>query len=283
VNYRLGPDSGMPQSVRVLLTINVALFLVDFLGRGAWVTPWLALDPWAVRHEFQVWRVVTYMFVHSTASIWHIVFNMLMLWMFGAPVAREMGERSFLMLYFGAGIFAGLCSMAWYGLLGDPTTIVGASGALFALLFAFARFFPDQRLLMMFLFPVPVRYAVIIIGAIELLLITSNDRIAHAAHLGGALFAFIYFRWLHGRFGGGAGLAANWKHRQVKKRWEQAQRDGERLREAMEEIDPILRKIGREGMDSLTREERKKLEQVSEMKRRLHGTQAPVSDYYKNR
>jgi membrane associated rhomboid family serine protease len=283
MNFRLSPDSGMPLSVRVLFILNIGFFLGDFLTRGAYFSAWMALDPWAVTRDFQVWRLVTYMFVHDAGSIWHIVFNMLMLWMFGVPVAREMGERSFLTMYLGAGVFAGLCSMAWYGAMSDPTVIVGASGPLFALLVAFARFFPDQQLLMMFIFPVPVRYAVIIIGVIELLLITSNDRIAHVAHLGGALYAWIYLRWFFGR-GGGGGFAANWKHRQVKKRWENAQRDGEKLREAMEDIDPILQKIGREGMDSLTRDERRKLERVSEMKRKLHGGgNAPPSDYYKNR
>lgn len=281
MNFRLSPESGMPLSVRILLVLNVGFFLGDYLTQGAYLRPWLALDPLAVTREFQVWRLVSYMFLHDIGSVWHILFNMLMLWMFGPPVAREMGERSFFTLYLGAGIFAGLCSIAWYGSMGIPTIIVGASGALFALLVAFARFFPDQQLLMFFIFPVPVRYAVIIIGVIEILLVNSNDGVARVAHLGGALYAWVYLRWFFGR--GGAGFTAQWKHRQVKKRWENAQRDGERLREAMEDIDPILQKIGREGMESLTRDERKKLERVSEMKRKLHGNGAPPSDYYRNR
>jgi hypothetical protein len=76
---------------------------------------------------------------------------------------------------------------------------------------------------------------------------------------------------------------AQWKHRRVKKRWMEAQREGDRLREAMEEIDPILHKIGRDGIQSLTREEKRKLDRVSEMKRRLHGQSAEISEYYKDR
>ena len=281
MNYRMAPDNAMPLSVRALLMLNVGIFLVDFITRGAFLSSWLALSPWAVTHEFQVWRLFTYMFVHDHGSVMHIVFNMLMLWMFGAPVAREMGERSFLTLYLAAGVFAGLCSLVFYGATGNPTVIVGASGAIFALLVAFARFFPDQQLLMFFIFPVPVRYAVLIIGAIELLLITSNDRIAHVAHLGGALFAWIYLRfWAQGSNGS---IVAQWKHRQLKKRWADAQREGEQLREAMEDIDPILHKIGREGIQSLTRDEKRKLDRVSEMKRRLHGNSETISDYYKDR
>jgi membrane associated rhomboid family serine protease len=271
----------MPLSVRVLLMVNVGIFLVDFVTRGAWLASWLALSPFEVTHGLQIWRLFTYMFVHDHGSVMHIVFNMLMLWMFGAPVAREMGERPFLILYLAAGVFAGLCSLVFYGATGNPSVIVGASGAIFALLVAFARYFPDQQLLMFFIFPVPVRYAVLIIGAIELLLITSNDRIAHVAHLGGALFAWLYLRF--GMPGQGRGFIAEWKHRQVRKRWADAQREGEELREAMEDIDPILHKIGREGMQALTREEKRRLDRVSEMKRRLHSNSESISDYYKNR
>ena len=184
----------MPRIIRVLLTINIAVFLVDFVTGGRYLFPLLALDPWAVTRQHEVWRLFTYMFVHDYRSIMHILFNMLTLWMFGVPVAREMGEGGFLRLYLLSGLFAGLCSLVFYGATGNPTVIVGASGAIYALLVAFAIFFPEQQLLMFFLFPVPVRYAVIIMGAISMLLINSGDGVAHVAHLGGALFAWIYLK-----------------------------------------------------------------------------------------
>lgn len=271
----------MPRIIRILLTINVGVFLADFLTGGRILTPLLALDPLSILHGFQAWRLFTYMFVHDTHGVLHILFNMLMLWMFGAPVAREMGEGGFLRLYLFSGLFAGLCSMLFYGVTGNPAIVVGASGAIFGLLVAFARFYPEQRLLMFFIFPVPVRYAVIILGAIEILLISSNDRIAHVAHLGGALFAWVYLKWFWSSSRGG--FLAQWRQRRNRNRWEKAMRDGERLREAMEEIDPILRKIGESGLGSLTRSERKRLDRVSEMKKRLHGTDLPISDYYRNR
>lgn len=271
----------MPASVRYLLILNVGIYLVDFLTHGAILTPWLALDPESVLHGGQVWRIFTYMFVHSTASFTHILFNMLMLWMFGVPVAREMGEGGFLRLYLLSGLFAGLCSLLFYGFTANPTSIVGASGAIFALMVAFARFFPDQQMLMFFIFPVPVRYAVLIIGAIELLLIGAADNIAHIAHLGGAAFGWAYLQWFWAPSRGG--FLAQWKQRRNRNRWEKAMRDGQKLREAMEEIDPILRKIGAEGIDSLTRAERRRLDEVSAMKKKLHGGDLPISDYYKNR
>ncbi len=280
MNSRFG-SSSMPASVRALLMINVGIYLVDFLTHGTLLTPWLELNQRAVLSDHQVWRVFTYMFVHSTFSFTHTLFNMLMLWMFGVPVAREMGEAGFLRLYLLSGLFAGACSLVFYGFTGNPVSIVGASGAIFALMVAFARFFPDQQMLMFFIFPVPVRYAVIIIGAIELLLIGAADNIAHIAHLGGAAFGWAYLQWFWAPSRGG--FLAQWKQRRNRNRWEKAMRDGQKLREAMDEIDPILRKIGTQGIESLTRAERKQLDQVSEMKKKLHGGDLPISEYYKNR
>lgn len=271
----------MPATIRTLILINVAVFLVDFVTGGRILFPLLALNPWSVTHDFEIWRVFTYMFVHDFRGIIHILFNMLMLWMFGVPVAREMGEKGFLRLYLLAGVFAGLCSLVFYGASGNPATVVGASGAVYALLVAFARFYPDQQLLMFFLFPVPVKYAVLIMAGISVLLINSGDGIAHIAHLGGAVFAWLYLRWFWSPSGGG--LLAQWKQRRNRSRWEKAMRDGERLRQAMDEIDPILHKISTQGLDSLTRAERKRLDEVSALKRKLHGSDLPISDYYKNR
>ena len=182
----------LPRVLKILLLTTVGIFLVDYLTKGQFFYQWLVLVPDAVLVKFQLWRLITYMFVHDySPPILHILFTMLMLWMFGAPLIPVFGERKFLIFYLSAGFFAGLCSMIFYGVTHNPTVIVGASGGLFALLFAFARLFPTQEFLMFFVFPVQARYAVLIIGAIELLLITSNDRIAHIAHLGGGSFCLV--------------------------------------------------------------------------------------------
>jgi len=189
------PDGVLPRPIRILIGINVAVFLADFLTRGNYLFTWMALDPLLVTHgHYQYWRLLTYMFAHDYSGFIHILFNMLTLWMFGTPVAHEMGEGKFWRFYLFSGLFAGLCSLAFYAFTGNNAVIVGASGAIFALMFAFARFFPNSQILLFFIFPVSAKYAVLIIGAIELLLITSNDHIAHVAHLGGALFAWLYLR-----------------------------------------------------------------------------------------
>jgi membrane associated rhomboid family serine protease len=266
----------LPRPIRILLIANVAVFLVDFVTRGAYALDWLCLDPGRIVHEFQLWRLVSYMFVHDiTPPFWHILINMLMLWMFGTPVAHAMGERRFWWFYMLSGAFAGLCSLVFYAVTGNPSIVIGASGAIFALMVAFARFFPTQQFLIFFLFPVQAKYAVFIFGGIELLAITSNDRIAHVAHLGGALFAWGFLRWDIQGFNPWEA----WRSRQRKQGLKKKRREEEKLQEAMTDIDPILEKISRHGMQSLTREEKEKLDRVSELKRNRRGNVVDIEDY----
>jgi membrane associated rhomboid family serine protease len=260
----------MPAPVKYLLIANVAIFLIDYLTRGAFLHYPLALDPAEVVGRFQIWRLVTYMFVHDISPPFlHMLFNMLMLWMFGAPVAGVLGDRKFLWMYLSAGVFAGLCSMVFYSIIGGHALIVGASGGLFALMVAFAKFFPTQQFLMFFIFPVQARYAVLIIGAIELLLITSNDRVAHVAHLGGALFAWIFLRLDERGFNPVESLKSAKSAHEARK----IEKAKEVTQEAMIEIDPILKKIKEEGMSALTDEEKNRLERASALKRQ-HKDQA---------
>ena len=277
MNY---PESSIPTPVRTLLFINVGIFLIDYLTHGAYFFQWMALDPRLITHgHHQYWRIFTYMFVHDSGSFMHILFNMLTLWMFGTPVAQQMGENRFWRFYLLAGLFAGFCSLLFYAITRNDAVVIGASGAIFALMFAFARFFPTSQILLFFFFPVSAKYAVLIIGAIELLLITSNDHIAHIAHLGGALFAWLYLRW------GDSELNVLDEVRlwRTRRRWEKTRRETEKMEAAMEDIDPILEKIARHGIQSLSREEKQKLDRVSELKRRNRGNTVPFEDYRSRR
>ncbi len=276
------PDNMMPRAIRTLLILNIGIFLVDYMTHGAYFFQWMALDPRLITHgHHQYWRIFTYMFVHDTTSFMHILFNMLTLWMFGTPVAQQMGENRFWRFYLLAGLFAGFCSLLFYAVTHNDAVVIGASGAIFALMFAFARFFPTSQILLFFFFPVSAKYAVLIIGAIELLLITSSDHIAHIAHLGGALFAWIYLRW--GGDSDEKSILNGLRHWQTKRRWEKAKRETERMEAAMDDIDPILEKIARHGMQSLSHEEKEKLDRVSELKRRNRGNTIPFEDYRSRR
>jgi membrane associated rhomboid family serine protease len=185
-----------PAGVKWLLISNVAVFvLVRLLGNAFQDdVALLALAPLLVVKHFCLWQLVTYLFLHG--GIWHLVFNMLTLWMFGVPLESDWGTRRFLKYYFLCGIAAGVCDVALNAALGNwATRTIGASGAIFGLLLAFGVCYPDQKVLMGFLFPIKAKYMVMIYGAIELYLaLDVNSGVSNIAHLGGMAFGYIYLK-----------------------------------------------------------------------------------------
>jgi membrane associated rhomboid family serine protease len=185
----------LPTGVKWLLIINVAVFVI-----GGLLPPSLqadlqvfALVPSTVVHYFTIWQLVTYLFLHG--GIWHLVFNMLSLWMFGVPLEQVWGTRRFLKYYFICGIGAGLCDVILNVALGNNTRTIGASGAIYGLLLAFGVCFPDQTVLMGFLFPIKAKYMVMIYAAIALWMsLGVNSGVSNIAHLGGMAVGFAYLK-----------------------------------------------------------------------------------------
>lgn len=272
------PTGTLPRAIRILLIANVVLFLIDLMTSGRYVNRWLALDPSRIMEGWEVWRLGSYLFVHDLKTPFlHILINMLILWMFGTPLVDTMGERKFWWFYICTGVFSGICTLIFYSFIDRPTIVIGASGALFGLMVAFAKFFPTQQFLILFLFPVQARYAVLIFGAIELLSITSNGEIAHITHLGGALFAWLYFKFEDR----GVEVYSRLKSRKAVKMQKAVRKSEEELGQVMVDIDPILKKISLTGMGSLTKEEKDKLEKASEMKRKAKGKVISLDEYRK--
>jgi membrane associated rhomboid family serine protease len=186
-----------PRGVRWLLIVNTAIFLVCYLGGFGLqrhVNLLFALSPEMAVKNFLVWQVFTYMFVHY--GIWHVLFNMLALWMFGMPIEQAWGTRRFLKFYFQCGVVAGLCVLVVNMLIGDwRTPTLGASGAVFGLMVAFAILFPDAIMLLFFIFPMRAKYAVMIYVAVEILVTFGpNTGVSTVAHLGGAAFSYLYLK-----------------------------------------------------------------------------------------
>ena len=186
-----------PTGIRWLLISNTLVFLVYFLGGSAVQRPLtvlFALSAVAAVRSLFVWQLFTYMFLHG--GITHLLFNMLTLWMFGITLERDWGTRRFLKYYFLCGIAAGVCVLAANIAVGDwRTPTIGASGAIFGVLVAFGVLYPNQTVLMGFLFPIKAKYMVMIYAAIELLLTFGpNTGVSTIAHLGGAAFGFIYLK-----------------------------------------------------------------------------------------
>ena len=193
-----GPGPVTP-AVKALLIINIAVFVLQQAVSG--LPALLGLVPERVVAGLQVWQPLTYMFLHGSIS--HILFNMLSLWMFGVELERMWGTRFFARYYLVCGVGAALTTILlsfFPGSIGErlyysvPT--VGASGAIYGLLLAYALYFPDRQILMSFLFPVPAKYFVMIIGAIAFLSAAGSggDGIAHVTHLGGLLAGWLYLR-----------------------------------------------------------------------------------------
>lgn len=299
-NYKHTMIRNIPTVTKNLLIINIVAFLVSCvlsdLNSSFGLHFFLADD-------FHLFQFVTYMFMHG--NFYHILMNMFMLWMFGTVIERVWGSQKFLVFYFVCGLGAACCQevaqffeiflearsqFSDFGLtdmfsLGLPHSgvTVGASGAIYGVLLAFGMLFPNER---MFIIPIPfpIKAKWLITGSVVIELLsamgTSNDGVAHLAHLGGMLFGFIMIKYWQrhpyagdGNFGSSQGrqffdrMRDSWERRRgTSQRWTQntTQRESDwdynaRKQREQDEIDRILDKIRKSGYDSLSKDEKLKL------------------------
>ncbi len=261
-NYYGAPSSRYSgRAVRFLVMANVVIFALTFILRGF---PWFytfGLVPAFLFSRLMLWQMVTYLFLHG--GLWHLVINMLMLWMFGSVVENAWGDRRFLIYYFFTGIAAGLCSYLFA--FNSLAPVVGASGAIFGILVAYAVMFPDSIILMFLIFPMKMKHAIVFLAGVNLLgaLSSPGSNIAYMAHLGGGLFGFIYLksnrlRHFFESFSP-AEFFARRRDKQQQARWE-------RDRRLEEEMDRILDKISSQGMESLSAREKRFLKERGRQK-----------------
>jgi membrane associated rhomboid family serine protease len=188
---------GLPHGIRLLLIANTAVFLLQWFGAGGFLLEFFALRPAAVLTSAAVWQLATYMFLHG--GIGHILFNMLALWMFGRELEDLWGARALLRYYFFCGIGAGVSIVLANYLLpgGNPLSrTLGASGAVYGILLASAVLWPDRTVYMNFLFPIKMKYLVLIYGAIAFLMVARgvNTGVSDVGHLGGILCGWLYLK-----------------------------------------------------------------------------------------
>jgi membrane associated rhomboid family serine protease len=217
-SYSFGPGPLTP-AVKWLIIANVAMFVITLID-GARATPqlfeWLGLIPERVLEQRWIWQPVTYMFLHGGPV--HLLFNMLGIWMFGVELERRWGTTFFLKYYAVTGIGAGLTVLAVTFLPLDfaratyTAGTIGASGALFGLLMAYALYYPDRPILLFMLFPIPAKYFVMIVGAMAFISAPGSS-VSESAHLGGLLFGYLYLRDIRG---GRGGISAEIKYRYLK-------------------------------------------------------------------
>lgn len=209
----------LPPASLNLLLINVGIFLLCVLipPLGSALLKWGTAWPAGVLHG-QVWRLVTYMFLHAGGG--HIFFNMLTFYFFAPRLEHQMGTRRFVIFYFVCGLGAAFLHLVVSLIAGRADELmIGASGALYGVLCANAVFFPNSIVYIQFLFPIKMKYLVWIFGVMAFLGSVGGAKsgISHITHLGGLLTALI---WLYGprwwnRFGGPGGRGGGRRRRGV--------------------------------------------------------------------
>jgi membrane associated rhomboid family serine protease len=186
---------GLPTGVRNLILANSVIFLLMWLvGPIERVfSAWFSLVPSDVVTRFYLWELVTYMFLHG--GFFHILFNMLGLWFFGKDLEEIWGTRRFLQFYFFCGIGAGLFSVLANYLFGNRNgATIGASGAIYGIFLVAAVLWPD-RIIIFYIFPIKLKYFVMILGAIAFFSVRDlNSGVSDIAHLSGMLFGYIFLK-----------------------------------------------------------------------------------------
>ncbi len=176
----------------IIIGLNILVFLINNISPRS--LAYMVLSPAYIIREGWYWQFFTYMFTHGSIS--HILFNMLGLFFFGNQVERRMGSHEFLLFYLSSGVLAGLFSFIFYRLTGQYYVyLLGASGAVYAVLLAFATYFPTSRIYIMGIIPVRAPILVLIFTAIAIFsqVFNSGSNVAHLTHLAGFGIAFIYF------------------------------------------------------------------------------------------
>ncbi|MCK4404234.1 MAG: rhomboid family intramembrane serine protease [candidate division Zixibacteria bacterium] len=257
-----GPG-GITKAVKYLLLVNVGIFVLEFLW-GSELIYLFGLTPALVKKGF-IWQLVSYMFLHG--GLFHILFNMFVLWMFGCEIERTWGTREFVKYYFITGVGAGLFTFILSFNSHIPT--IGASGAIFGILVAFALMFPNRLIYLYFIFPVKAKYLVIFFAVIEFLASFrhTSDGIGHFAHLGGMVIGYLYIKSDFRipaifRLSTYLTYIRNFRHQ---RRMKAISRKREKEQKLMGRVDQILDKINQVGYDNLTKEEKKTLEQASQL------------------
>jgi membrane associated rhomboid family serine protease len=315
--YRPSGMSGFtffPPIIKALLLSNVIVFFIELIGKTFFIEKPITLDDMIVRYfalmplegggvpiyfqgvlqgalsaSFYPWQLITYQFMHGSFS--HILFNMFALWMFGMEIEHIMGPKKFLIFYLSCGLGAGLLQLFLSPLLtaGGVGPTIGASGAVFGVMIAFAMYFPDRYVFIYFLIPIKAKYLIAILFVFEFMSVGDQSLVAHLAHVGGAvtgLFFILYDRrnefsrkniFSAFKKAGNTFSTGNFKNTFRKNPFKPADVEDAKFYDInnsrkeddiinQEEIDKILEKISQSGYQNLTDREKRILFEASKKK-----------------
>lgn len=250
-------------AVKWLIIANIAVFFIQMLW-GRQCEMLFGLVPAFVWQKLMIWQLFSYMFLHG--GVFHLLFNMFLIWMFGRSIESQWGTSAFLKYYVLTGLGAGLLTILFTPNASIPT--IGASGAVYGLLVAFAMMYPSATIYLYFFIPVTARQMVIFLAVIEFFASASGtpDGIARFAHLGGMLFGYLYLKFgdrfriqFKGLFRGGSSPSFGRKTHGKKRRTGT-------FDDLSDEVNKILDKILVKGPGSLTKEEEEIMRRYSKRK-----------------
>jgi len=249
-------------AVKWLLIANFGVFALSLVKPlGDFLEQWFAVNPASWRTTLQPWRLIGYQFLHSRTDLFHILFNMFGLFMLGPALERSWGTRRFLIFYLACGAAGGVVYplLVHVGFLA-PGPMIGASGAILGLVSACAILFP-HFVLVLFVFPVPIRIMAVVLAARSFLIVVMNGYNAggEAAHFAGMAVGAAYVL-----------LQPRLDRLTLKVRagsWEKKLDDSRKLQI---EVDRILAKVHREGLHSLTGAEKRTLKRATREEIRRH-------------
>ncbi len=252
--FQFGPGALSP-FIKTIMIVNFVLFVMqqDYLFPA--MTQIFALTPQTFFREFpnHLFQPFTYMFLHG--GFGHIFFNMLMLWMFGTEIELRWGTKKFARFYLLGGLAGAILTLVVKSSQIAP--MVGASAAIYSVMVAYWFMFPNRQLYIMMVLPVQVKWAIPGIMVIGLLFGGAN--VAHFAHLGGALFGFLYMKSDFSMLS----LSRKFKERKQKKQEAKLEANRKNAERVMKSVDEVLDRINEVGFENLTKEERKILNDAS--------------------
>lgn len=254
---RGGMSIGFPKPtkyVKYLLIINIAIFVIQSITRGTLESGFALIGNEGINSLLQSWRLITYQFLHG--GTFHLLFNMLGLYFFGPPIENYWGSRPFLIFYLACGVVGGFAFIGLSMLTNQPSYLIGASGAILGLLAACAVLFPNMIIILLF-FPVPIRFAALLLAGIYGLQIISKGDLSDACHFGGMATGFLYT--YYGSFF--SKLSAKRTSKRRSQSFQQEARDRQR-------VDEILDKVHRNGIQSLSWRERRTLKKITNRQRK---------------
>ncbi|MCX6121789.1 MAG: rhomboid family intramembrane serine protease [Ignavibacteriales bacterium] len=278
-----------PPVIKGLLITNSAIFILmwffsafHFNGISLHMVLTTVFGLMPLGEGFYPWQLITYQFMH--ADFWHLFFNMVFgLWMFGMEVEHIWGAKKFLIYYLSCGVAAGLSQLILSPIF-EPALgpTIGASGAIYGVMIAFAAMFPDRYIFLYFLIPVKVKYFVIILIVFGVMSVGGQGNVANLAHLGGAVAGYLYILYDRRQLTRGKSRgtfqswmsSAPWSHPTTSSgdvvdakvfdiNKSKSFEPKEPPVDAQKRIDEILDKISRSGYQSLSEEEKKILFEAS--------------------